>query len=518
MKGESIDMVTVNSDYAVQMHGITKRFGAFYALKDMSLDVKKGSIHSLLGENGAGKSTLMNVLYGLYQADEGEIFINGKKVDIKNPNVAIANGIGMVHQHFMLVEDFTVTQNIILGNETTSRAGIVDMKKARNQILEIVEKYGLEVDPDARICDISVGMQQRVEILKALYRGAELLILDEPTAVLTPQEIEDLLSIMHNLVDDGKAIIIITHKLKEIKASSDTCTIIRRGEYIDTVPVEKVSGQELAALMVGHEVKLVVDKTPAKPGETVLEIKDLVVKNERKLEAVKGLNLRVRKGEIVGIAGIDGNGQKELVEAISSLVPAERGSITVCGKPIINTNPRTVIDSGVSIIPEDRQKRGLVLDFTVNENAVLERCRKEPFSRKGILNRKKMEEFTKTLIEAYDVRPDDCGSRRVGELSGGNQQKVIIGREVAMNPDILIAVQPTRGLDVGAIETVHKTLIRERDKGKAVLLISFELDEVMNVSDTIAVIYDGKIQDTFQQGTVDENTIGLLMAGGKNHG
>lgn len=511
-------MVTGNSDYAVQMHGITKRFGAFYALKDMSLDVKKGSIHSLLGENGAGKSTLMNVLYGLYQADEGEIFINGKKVDIKNPNVAIANGIGMVHQHFMLVEDFTVTQNIILGNETTSRAGIVDMKKARKQILDIVEKYGLEVDPDARICDISVGMQQRVEILKALYRGAELLILDEPTAVLTPQEIEDLLSIMHNLVDDGKAIIIITHKLKEIKASSDTCTIIRRGKYIDTVPVEKVSGQELAALMVGHEVKLVVDKTSAKPGETVLEIKDLVVKNERKLDAVKGLNLKVRKGEIVGIAGIDGNGQKELVEAISSLVPAERGSITVCGKPIINTNPRTVIDSGVSIIPEDRQKRGLVLDFTVNENAVLERCRKEPFSRKGILNKKKMEEFTQTLIKAYDVRPDDCGSRRVGELSGGNQQKVIIGREVAMNPDILIAVQPTRGLDVGAIETVHKTLIRERDKGKAVLLISFELDEVMNVSDTIAVIYDGKIQDTFQQGTVDENTIGLLMAGGKNHG
>lgn len=511
-------MATVSSDYAVQMHGITKRFGAFYALKDMNLDVKKGSIHSLLGENGAGKSTLMNVLYGLYQADEGEIYVGGKKTDIKNPNAAIANGIGMVHQHFMLVEDFTVTQNIILGNETTSHAGVVDMKRARKQILEIVEKYGLEVDPDAKVNDISVGMQQRVEILKALYRGAELLILDEPTAVLTPQEIEDLLSIMHNLVNDGKAIIIITHKLKEIKASSDTCTIIRRGEYIDTISVKEVSEQELATLMVGHEVKLVVDKTPAKPGETALEIKDLVVKNERKLDAVKGLNLKVRKGEILGIAGIDGNGQKELVEAIGCLIPAEKGTITVCGKPITNTDPRTVIDSGVSTIPEDRQKRGLVLDFSVNENAVLERYRQEPFSRKGILNKKEMEQFTKKLIEEFDVRPEDCGPKRAGGLSGGNQQKVIIGREIAMNPDVLIAVQPTRGLDVGAIETVHKTLIRERDKGKAVLLISFELDEVMNVSDTIAVIYDGKIQDTFPQGTVDENTIGLLMAGGKNHG
>lgn len=511
-------MATVSSDYAVQMHGITKRLGAFYALKDMNLDVKKGSIHSLLGENGAGKSTLMNVLYGLYQADEGEIYVGGKKTDIKNPNVAIANGIGMVHQHFMLVEDFTVTQNIILGNETTSHAGVVDMKRARKQILEIVEKYGLEVDPDAKVNDISVGMQQRVEILKALYRGAELLILDEPTAVLTPQETRDLLSIMHNLVNDGKAIIIITHKLKEIKASSDTCTIIRRGEYIDTISVKEVSEQELATLMVGHEVKLVVDKTPAKPGETVLEIKDLVVKNERKLDAVKGLNLKVRKGEILGIAGIDGNGQKELVEAIGCLIPAEKGTITVCGKPITNTDPRTVIDSGVSTIPEDRQKRGLVLDFSVNENAVLERYRQEPFSRKGILNKKEMEQFTKKLIEEFDVRPEDCGSKRAGGLSGGNQQKVIIGREIAMNPEVLIAVQPTRGLDVGAIETVHKTLIRERDKGKAVLLISFELDEVMNVSDTIAVIYDGKIQDTFPQGTVDENTIGLLMAGGKNHG
>ncbi|WP_334137051.1 ABC transporter ATP-binding protein, partial [Muricomes intestini] len=504
-------MAGESSEYAVQMHGITKRFGSFCALQDMNLNVKKGSIHSLLGENGAGKSTLMNILYGLYQADEGEIFINGEKVDIKNPNVAIEHGIGMVHQHFMLVDDFTVTQNIVLGNEITSHMGIVDAKKARKKILDIVEKYGLEVDPDAKVSDISVGMQQRVEILKALYRGAELLILDEPTAVLTPQEIDDLISIMNNLAKDGKAIIIITHKLKEIKASSDICTIIRRGRYIDTLLVKGVTENELATLMVGHEVKLVVDKTPANAGEVVFEIKDLIVKNDRKLDAVKGLSLQVRKGEIVGIAGIDGNGQRELVEAINALTPVASGHITINGKPLENTSPRQVIDSGVSTIPEDRQKRGLVLDFSVNENCVLEQYRRTPFSKKGILLKKEMEEFTKELIQEYDVRPEDCGPRRAGSLSGGNQQKVIIGREIAMDPDILIAVQPTRGLDVGAIETVHRTLIRERDKGKAVLLISFELDEVMNVSDTIAVIYDGKIQDTFKQGTVDENTIGLLM-------
>lgn len=511
-------MAVEKGDYAVEMCGITKRFGSFYALKGMELRVKKGSIHSLLGENGAGKSTLMNILYGLYQADEGEILINGQKADIKNPNGAILRGIGMVHQHFMLVDDFTVTQNIILGRETTSHMGFVDMKKATGQIREIIEKYGLEVEPDAKISDISVGMQQRVEILKALYRGADLLILDEPTAVLTPQEIEDLISIMNNLAMDGKSIIIITHKLKEIKASSDTCTIIRRGEYIDTIPVKNVTENELATLMVGHEVKLVVDKVPARPGEVVFEIKNLIVKNDRKLEAVKGLSLQVRRGEILGIAGIDGNGQKELVEALGGLLPVLGGSITINGNHLENATPRRVIDSGVGTIPEDRQKRGLVLDFTVNENAALKKYRREPFSRKGILNKKEIEQFTKKLISEYDIRPDDCGPKRTGGLSGGNQQKVIIGREIAMDPELLIAVQPTRGLDVGAIETVHKTLIRERDKGKAVLLISYELDEVMNVSDTIAVIYDGKIQDTFVQGTVDENTIGLLMAGGKSHG
>ncbi len=323
-----------NMQYAVQMQGITKSFGSFYALQDMELNVRKGSIHSLLGENGAGKSTLMNILYGLYQPDSGKIIINGEKADIKNPTTAIEHGVGMVHQHFMLVEDFTVTQNIILGSEVTKKFGIVDTREARNKILGIVKKYGLDVDPDAKIRDISVGMQQRVEILKALYRGADLLILDEPTAVLTPQEIEDLIDIMNNLVKDGKAVIIITHKLKEIKASSDTCTVIRRGKYVDTLPVRDTTENELAKLMVGHDVKLVVDKTPAKPGDVVLKIENLVVKNERKLDSVKGLNLEVRKGEILGIAGIDGNGQKELIDAIDSLSPAESGHIFENGKAI----------------------------------------------------------------------------------------------------------------------------------------------------------------------------------------
>ncbi|MGN0406258.1 MAG: ABC transporter ATP-binding protein [Bariatricus sp.] len=508
-------MEKVGKEYAVQMHGITKRFGDFYALQDMNIDVKAGSIHSLLGENGAGKSTLMNVLYGLYQADEGEIFLNGEKAEIRNPNDAIRYGIGMVHQHFMLVERFTVLQNIILGDERTSGNGVINLNKAREAVNKITEQYGLAIDLDAKVSDISVGMQQRVEIVKALYRGAELLILDEPTAVLTPQEIEELICIMKNLTDSGKAIIIITHKLKEIKASSDTCTIICRGKYIDTVSVKETTENQLATLMVGHEVKLVVDKTPATPKETVLEIENLVVENEQKIDAVKHLNLKVRKGEIVGIAGIDGNGQKELLEALSGLAKVKEGTIRINGKEIQNHRPIDVLESGVSIIPEDRHKRGLVLEFTVRENAVLNKYRKGPFSRKGILQDKAIEKFTDEIVDAYDVRPAGCGSEKAGNLSGGNQQKLIIGREISNNPDLLIAAQPTRGLDVGAIESVHKTLIEQRDQGKAILLISFELDEVMSVSDTIAVIYDGSIQDTFRQGTVDENTLGLLMAGGK---
>jgi len=476
--------------------------------------VERGTIHSILGENGAGKSTLMNVLYGLYQADEGEIYINGKKVNIKNPTAAIENGIGMVHQHFMLVENFTVTQNIVLGSEPTRGPIGLNMRKARQNVLDIVNKYGLDVEPDKLVRDISVGMQQRVEILKALYRGAEILILDEPTAVLTEQEIDELLGIMKNLIRDGKTIIIITHKLKEIQASSDKCTIIRRGEYIGTVPVAGVTEDELATMMVGHAVKLVVDKTPSNPKEVVLDIQNLYVKNEQGINAVKDLNLQVRAGEIVGIAGIDGNGQHELMEAVNNLKKC-KGKIILCGEQIQNKNPKYGIDRGMATIPADRHKDGLVLGFTVYENTIMQKYRTNEFSPGGRINRKKMRNFAEELIKAYDVRPEDCGPKLAGGLSGGNQQKIIIGREIAQEPKLLIAIQPTRGLDVGAIENVHKMLIHERDKGVAVLLISFELDEVMNVSDRIAVIYDGHIQQIFEHGTVDNRTLGRVMAGGE---
>lgn len=501
--------------YAVQMSGIVKTFGTFTALDHVDLTVQKGTIHAVLGENGAGKSTLMNVLYGLYQADEGQICLNGEPVVINTPNDAIAHGIGMVHQHFMLVDNFTVTQNIVLGSEVCGAAGILDMKKAREKVCQIIEQYGLEVDPDAKIEDISVGMQQRVEILKALYRGADILILDEPTAVLTPQEIDRLIQIMHDLTSAGKTIIVITHKLKEIKASSNTCTIIRRGQYVDEVTVADVTEENLADMMVGHHVNLQVEKQPATPGKTVFEIRDLHVNDERGIETVKGLDLAVRSGEIVGIAGIDGNGQKELVEAITCLTKATSGKILVNGEEIQNTTPRNVIDHKVSTIHEDRQKRGLVLPFTVAENAVLEKYRTPEFGKHGMLDGVKMHEYTEQLIADYDVRPADCADKTAGGLSGGNQQKVIIAREVSNDPDVLIAVQPTRGLDVGAIEYVHKALVAERDRGTAILLISLELDEVMSVSDTIDVIYDGRITGTFKQGEVDENMIGLLMAGGE---
>ena len=501
--------------YAVQMSGIVKTFGTFTALDHVDLAVQKGTIHAVLGENGAGKSTLMNVLYGLYQADEGQICLNGEPVVINTPNDAIAHGIGMVHQHFMLVDNFTVTQNIVLGSEVCGAAGILDMKKAREKVCQIIEQYGLEVDPDTKIEDISVGMQQRVEILKALYRGADILILDEPTAVLTPQEIDRLIQIMHDLTSAGKTIIVITHKLKEIKASSNTCTIIRRGQYVDEVTVADVTEENLADMMVGHHVNLQVEKQPATPGKTVFEIRDLHVNDERGIETVKGLDLAVRSGEIVGIAGIDGNGQKELVEAITCLTKATSGKILVNGEEIQNTTPRNVIDHKVSTIHEDRQKRGLVLPFTVAENAVLEKYRTPEFGKHGMLDSAKMHEYTEQLIADYDVRPADCADKTAGGLSGGNQQKVIIAREVSNDPDVLIAVQPTRGLDVGAIEYVHKALVAERDRGTAILLISLELDEVMSVSDTIDVIYDGRITGTFKQGEVDENKIGLLMAGGE---
>ena len=506
------------NEYAVQMLGITKRFGRFTALEGMDLEVKRGSIHSILGENGAGKSTLMNVLYGLYQPDEGRIIIKGKEVQMKNPNVALENGIGMVHQHFKLVHNFTVTQNIILGMETTKAAGVLDMKRARQKVEEIVEKYGLEVDPDARIENISVGMQQRVEILKALYRESDILILDEPTAVLTPQEIDELIQIMHRLADSGKTIIVITHKLKEIKNSAEYCTIIRKGKFVKTVDVSSVTEEDLAAAMVGHTVKLKVHKKEAIPGKTTFEVQNLTVKNGKGISVVRDLSLSVRAGEIVGIAGIDGNGQKELVDAIAGLVKAQKGKIIINGTEIQNTSTKNVIGHKVSIIHEDRHKRGLVLKFSVLENTVLETYKNSKFSRHGFLKKAKIAQFAKNLVREYDVQPANCENSIVEGLSGGNQQKIIIGREIANDPELLIAVQPTRGLDVGAIEYVHKVLVEERDKGKAILLVSLELDEVMSVSDTIAVIYGGQIVRTFKQGEADEHRLGLYMAGGSEDG
>ena len=503
-----------SATYAVQMHGITKRFGANTALDHVDLNVRKQSVHAILGENGAGKTTLMNILYGLYKADEGEIYLGGQKVDIATPTIAINHGIGMVHQHFMLVENFTVTENIILGDEVCGAAGILDMRRARAEVMELIRQYGFDVDPDAKIEDISVGMQQRVEILKALYRGAEILILDEPTAVLTPQEIDKLIQIMKDLVGAGKTIIIITHKLKEIMRSADECSIVRRGVYMGTVDVSQSSEDDLAARMVGRSVNLKVQKTPAHPGDVRLSVRGLTVRDDRGIEQVRSLNLDVRSGEIVGIAGIDGNGQQELVDAIMCMAKAASGTISVEGEQIQNTSPRNVINHSVATIPSDRHRWGLVLPMMVLENSALEHHGEEVFGKGIMLDYDKLYSFTSELIQRFDVRPFGCERERMSGLSGGNQQKTIIARQVAHVPDVLIAFQPCRGLDVGAIELVHNTLVAERDRGAAILLISYELDEVMNVSDTIAVMYHGQIVDTFAQGTVDEEQLGLLMAGG----
>ncbi len=497
----------------IEMKNITKKFGDFVANENIDLTVHKGEIHALLGENGAGKTTLMNILYGLYEPTFGEIYLNGKKTNITNPSVAIRNGIGMVHQHFMLVETFTVVENIILGMETTQRMGVLDINRATKEVEELSKKYGLHVDPNAKIHDITVGMQQRVEILKALYRGADILILDEPTAVLTPQEIDELMEIMRSLASQGKTIIIITHKLKEIKQVADYCTVIRRGKKVDTVKVADVTEEDLASMMVGRQVSFKVDKKEANVGDVVLKVDNLVVKDNRKLNAVKGLSLELHRGEILGIAGVDGNGQSEFIEGITGLRPIESGRVILNGKDITNLSPKEIIENGMNTIPEDRQKRGLILDFTVAENMILENYHKEPFSTKGRLNHKAISDFSKELIEKFDIRPRDH-MHIAGELSGGNQQKVILAREISNDPDVLIAAQPTRGLDVGAIEYVHKYLVEQRDHGKAVLLISFELDEIMNVSDRIAVIFNGKIVDVMDAKEADERTLGYLMAGG----
>lgn len=507
-------MLENDKNIAVYMKNITKKFGDFTANDNIDLDVKRGEIHSLLGENGAGKSTLMNMLYGMYSPTSGDIYINGEKKEFKDPNDAIKAGLGMVHQHFMLIEPFTIVENIILGMEPVS-GGKIDIKKAREDVMELANRYGFKIDPDAKIEDISVGTQQKVEILKVLYRGADILIFDEPTAVLTPQEIDELIEIITNLSNEGKSVIIITHKLKEIKRMADRCTIIRRGKKIDTVNVKDVTEAELADMMVGRAVHLDVNKKPQNPGETILTVENLVVKDARDVSKLKGFNLDVKAGEIHGIAGVDGNGQSELIDALTGLRSIESGKVTFNGKDITNKTPREIIDSGLNSIPEDRQVRGLVLDFTIAENMILKNYNKEAFSHKGILKSKEIREYSKKLVKNYDVRPNNI-DYFAGSLSGGNQQKVILAREISDDPDLLIAAQPTRGLDVGAIEYIRNFLIEQRDKGKAVLLISFELDEIMALSDRISVIFDGQILKTFDAKDTDEREIGLYMAGGND--
>ena len=497
----------------IEMRDITKVFGEFVANDKINLHLRKGEIHALLGENGAGKSTLMNMLAGLLEPTSGEIVVNGQVVKLDSPSKAASLGIGMVHQHFMLVEAFTVAENIILGSELTKN-GVLDITRATREILELSERYGLAVDPSAKVADISVGAQQRVEILKTLYRGADILIFDEPTAVLTPSEIDELMAIMKNLVKEGKSIILITHKLDEIRAVSDRVTVIRRGKSIETVEIAGATNADLAEMMVGRSVSFKTVKQAPQPKEVVLSIKDLVVNENRGVPAVKNLSLDVRAGEIVGIAGIDGNGQSELIQAITGLRKIESGSVELKGQSIVGLHPRQITELSVGHVPEDRHRDGLVLEMMISENIALQTYYKEPLSKKGILNYTNIIDYAKKLMQEFDVR---AASEIVSAsaLSGGNQQKAIIAREIDRNPDLLIVSQPTRGLDVGAIEYIHKRLIQERDNGKAVLVVSFELDEILNVSDRIAVIHDGKIQGIVTPETTNKQELGVLMAGGE---
>lgn len=495
----------------VELKQITKRFPGIVANDSISLTLRKGEIHALLGENGAGKSTLMNILFGLYQPDEGSIEMDGKPVTIDNPNTAIKYGIGMVHQHFKLVQPFTVTENIILGMEPKKGTNI-DYKSASAKVAKLSEQYGLQVNPNSKIQDISVGMQQRVEILKTLYRGADILIFDEPTAVLTPQEIVELMAIMRRLVAEGKSIILITHKLKEIMEISDRVTIIRRGKVIDTVDTNQTNPNDLAEKMVGRRVSFKIDKADPQIGEPVLDISQLKLTSKDNVALLNGVDLTVRAGEIVGIAGVDGNGQTELIEALTGLRKVNSGTITLSGTNITNLSARKIIENGISHIPEDRHKHGLVLDFSIRENMILETYYKRPFSKGALLEQDVITEHAEKLVKAFDVRTPSIETK-ARSLSGGNQQKAIIAREIDKNPDLLIAAQPTRGLDVGAIEFVHSQLIKQRDEGKAVLLISFELDEIINVADRIAVIYGGKIIGEVYPKDTNDQELGLMMAG-----
>ncbi|MCC8067786.1 MAG: ABC transporter ATP-binding protein [Clostridiales bacterium] len=495
---------------------ITKRFPGIIANDDITLQLRKGEIHALLGENGAGKSTLMSVLFGLYQAEEGEIRKDGKKVEIKDPNDANDLGIGMVHQHFKLVECFSVLDNIILGIEPVSH-GFLQKSEARQKVIELSEKYGLKVEPDALVEDITVGMQQRTEILKMLYRENEILIFDEPTAVLTPQEIQELMHIMKNLAAEGKSILFISHKLSEIMQVSDRCTVLRKGKYVGTVETKDTTPEALSAMMVGRDVNFVVEKDEAKPTDVVLDIQNMTVASKRhKNDAVHDVSLQVRRGEIVCIAGIDGNGQTEFVYGLSGLEPLKSGKITLDGQDITNAPIRKRSTLGMSHIPEDRHKHGLVLDFSLEDNMVLQRYFEPQFTNgAGFLKRKEIRDYANRLIEQYDVRSGQGAVTIARSMSGGNQQKAIVAREIDKNPELLIAVQPTRGLDVGAIEYIHKQLIEQRDAGKGVLLVSLELDEVMNVSDRILVMYEGEIVGEFDPKQVTVEELGLYMAGAK---
>ncbi len=505
------------SDYIIEMVNISKRFGNILANDDVCLQLKKGEIHALLGENGAGKSTLMSILFGLYQPDTGHILKDGVKVDIKSPNDATALKIGMVHQHFKLVGIFSVLDNIILGAEP-SKGGFVNRKKAKEEIIQLSQQYGLHIDLDSIVDDITVGMQQRVEILKMLYRENDILIFDEPTAVLTPQEIEELMKIMKNLAKEGKSILFITHKLNEIMSVADRCSILRKGAYIGTVDIANTSKEELSEMMVGRKVSFSVEKQEPKVGESILKVENLYVgSNSHKKDAVKNVSFEVHNGEILCIAGIDGNGQTELVQAVTGLTKVKKGHIYFKDQEITNESIKKRSRSGMSHIPEDRHKHGLVLDYTLENNLVLQKYWMPEFSKHGLMRKQNIRKYAEKLIDQYDVRSVSGSVSICRQMSGGNQQKAIIAREIDKNPELLVAVQPTRGLDVGAIEFVHSKIIEERDNGKAVLLVYLELDEVMNLSDRILVMYEGEIVGELNPKDITVQELGLYMAGAKRN-
>jgi len=507
------------SEYVIEMNHIRKEFPGIVANDDITLQLKKGEIHALLGENGAGKSTLMSVLFGLYQPEAGEIKKDGQTVKINNPNDATALGIGMVHQHFKLIDVFTVLDNIILGAETTNKLGFLKKKEARKKVLELSEKYGLKVDIDAKVEDITVGMQQRVEILKMLYRDNEILIFDEPTAVLTPQEIDELMATMKGFAAEGKSILFITHKLNEIMAVADRVTVLRKGKYIGTVNTKDTNKQELSNMMVGRPVQLEVQKEPAKPEDVVLRVEGLTVPSKlHKNDAVKNVSFEVRQGEILCIAGIDGNGQTELIHGLTGLEKASAGRIELCGKDISGASIKKRSQAGMSHIPEDRHKHGLVLGYTLEQNMVLQKYKDPRFQNHGFIKFDEIRKYSEKLIEDYDVRSGQGPITVSRSMSGGNQQKAIIARELDRDEPLIIAVQPTRGLDVGAIEHIHGQLIAERDKGKAVLLVSLELDEVMGLADRILVLYEGEIVGELDPKQTNPQELGLYMSGAKRQG